>query len=180
MRLAPVIATLSLLAMLPTSALAGDSAIAAQARAKLHLDCDAKEGRDVGRCISDTLKKWSVLLDEYNDLEEIARKKWHDEHAYLGATPEYRKQLNAFLTDLKNQRAAFLKTQNQTQKTSQETWRLRRSSNIQEKIGTTFESKEVTAAEEKCSAQKDKTAKRLCLRNILRNPNERASARIRK
>jgi hypothetical protein len=167
------------LALSPAAAFAGDDSFAAQARAQLNLQCDKKEGKDVGRCISDTLKQWRALEQSYNQLERKKREDWKKEHADMGLTTEYYKLYEAFQDELKAERAEFRALQKDLQKKAQDVWQGRRTTNTPQGRGTTFENEKVQAAEKKCLSVKDDSAHRACMRRYLRPVNEKGWARTR-
>ncbi len=163
----------------PVSALAIDDSLAAQARAGLNLQCDKKEGKDIGRCISDTLKQWRAIEKSYNQLERKKRETWVKEHSSMGQSPEYYEQYAAFQAELKKERATFRLLQKELQQKSQNAWQNRRRVIAPEPTGNKFDAADVTAAEEKCRLEKDTSAHRACMRRYLRPANEKGWARTR-
>jgi len=135
------------------------------------LTCDGKEGKGIGQCISDVLKRIKVIEENFSLAYKAEAAAWKEEHEGDGISEEYVLALKAFNEQMQTKRKAF-----------QEAVRLARKKFFDQQTVVRVQKGEVktvgskpldTAAElearKQCSEKfaSDQDAERTCLRSLL-------------
>lgn len=149
------------------------------------LPCEGKNGKDRARCITDALKAWKVLEDEYNDAEDEVVDAWKKEHANMGIGADYQTALRTFLTDMRNARKEFRAQLQEFRKVffAEQKAKLKAgntsSSSSSKAVQPKLEKSTLDAAKAKCGVEDDDGAFRLCMRLQLRKHTTNATKRSR-
>lgn len=175
-----IAAALSLSVAAPALAATSDEILLTQASFRTDDLCEGKTGTLRGRCISDVLKRIKALREEFRDALEVERDAWKAEHAHLGVSTEYSKGLQEYTQGVIAKRKLFNEQQRVLEKVFfDEQKTIRTTSTAGKARGYTrqVETGELDAAKEACSALKDSSAQRLCMRRQLRLIDPEATQR---
>ncbi len=139
--------------------------------------CEGREGKNLGRCISDVVKRITALRNAFNDALKIERNAWYAEHGNLGVSSEYATKLQEYLSDVKEKRSAFSDIQRSLEKTFFTTRKEVRESTTANSLSVSrkLEPNDMEAATAKCAKQSNANGLRICLRQQIRlmDPNTR-------
>lgn len=172
-----VLATLSL--ALAPAALAEDAVAPVEnvetiedlSRELTSLSCEGKEGREIGRCITDVLKRIKAIEFNFSLWYKNEVKTWRSAHDNDGISEEYTLALKAFNDQMQEKRKYF---QEQVRIVRKAFFDQQTVVRVQKGEVNTKGSKSLTTAEEQellkqCSEKfaSDQDAERVCLRNII-------------
>lgn len=137
--------------------------------------CAGREGKNLGKCIGDVIKRISTLRFEFTQAEKRERSAWYDAHGQLGVSAEYNKALQEYLANAKTKRTEFTAVQRELEKVF---FAARKDVRDNAVTGTGSYTRAVTgadleAAKAKCSKQSNNGGLRICLKQQLRllDPN---------
>ncbi len=135
------------------------------------LTCEGKEGREIGRCITDVLKRIRTIEYNFSLWYKRQVKEWRAEHDGDGISEEYTLALKAFNDQMQEKRKYFQEQVRNVRKAFFDEQTIVR---VQKGEVNTKGSTSLTTAEEKellkqCNEKfaSDQDAERVCLRNII-------------
>lgn len=132
--------------------------------------CAGREGKNLGKCIGDVIKRISTLRFEFTQAEKRERNAWYQEHGQLGVSAEYSKLLQEYLAGVKIKRTEFTTVQRDLEKVF---FAARKTVLDNAESGTGSYTRAVTgadleAAKAKCAKQSNNGGLRICLSQQLR------------
>lgn len=135
------------------------------------LTCDGKEGRTVGQCISDVLKRIKGIEFAFADWYKKEVAEWHKEHDGAGISREYTVELKQFNDMMQERRKWFHEQVREVRKMffdQQNIVRVQKGSvntTGSRTLNTDGEKEALKSCNEKFASDND--AERVCLRNLL-------------
>lgn len=139
--------------------------------------CEGREGKDLGKCIGDVIKRIGLLRDDFGQALTAERITWYETYGNLGATSEYTTKLQQYVESVKTKRAKFTELQQGLEKTFFATRKqiLENAESNTKTFTTDIKSGDLEAATAKCARQSNSKSLRICLRQQIRakNPNTR-------
>jgi|GEM_PF-6038563 len=133
--------------------------------------CAERTGKNLGKCISDVIKRISGLRNDFSQALTAERKEWYAAHGQLGISSEYSEALQAYLASVKTKRETFTELQRGLEKAF---FAIRKQVlDSAESTDTPSFTREVKGADmekatAKCAKQSDSRGLRICLRQQLR------------
>lgn len=132
--------------------------------------CKDREGRNLGKCIGDVVKRIGMLRDDFGQALKAERASWYEANGNLGVSAEYTIKLQQYLDGVKEKRAKFIELQRSLEKTF---FAARKQILDSAESDTKTYSREVKSGDletaiMKCAKQADSKGLRICLRQQLR------------
>lgn len=139
--------------------------------------CEGREGKNLGKCIGDVIKRIGMLRDDFSQALTAERIAWYDAYGNLGATSEYTTKLQQYVEGVKEKRAKFTSLQKSLEKTFFATRKqiLESAESNTKTFTADIKSGDLEAATAKCARQSNAKSLRICLRQQIRamDPNTR-------